>query len=85
MWRVFPPKDLEKYGAQNTHAPIFFFFNRVVFIRYNLPTEQKIVIFRLLRSISKQVNKRFCIIFYFLYICSINHKFHIQQSILFVL
>ena len=24
MWRIFPPKDLEKkYGAQNTHAPIF--------------------------------------------------------------
>ena len=56
MWRVFPPKDLEKYGAQNTHAPIFFFFNRVVFIRYTLPTEQKIVIFRLLRSISKSIN-----------------------------
>ena len=47
MWRVFPPKDLEKYGAQNTHAPIFFFFflNRVVFIRYNLPTEQKLLSF----------------------------------------
>ena len=23
MWRIFPPKDLEKYDAQNTHAPIF--------------------------------------------------------------
>ena len=46
MWRVFPPKELEKYGAQNTHAPIFFFFkNRVVFIRYNLPTEQKLLSF----------------------------------------
>ena len=41
MWRVFPPKDLEKYGAQNTHAPIFF-LNRVVFIKYNLPTEEKL-------------------------------------------
>ena len=24
MWWIFPPKNLEKYGAQNTHAPIFF-------------------------------------------------------------
>ena len=27
MRSIFPPKDLEKYGAQNTHAPFFFFFN----------------------------------------------------------
>ena len=26
MWQIFPPKNLEKYGAQNTHAPFFFFF-----------------------------------------------------------
>ena len=24
-WKIFPPKNLEKYGAQNTHAPNFFF------------------------------------------------------------
>ena len=23
MLSIFPPKDLEKYGAQNTHAPCF--------------------------------------------------------------
>ena len=24
MRLIFPPKNLEKYGAQNTHAPDFF-------------------------------------------------------------
>ena len=26
MWQIFPPKNLEKYGAQNTNALDFFFF-----------------------------------------------------------
>ena len=25
-WKIFPPKNLEKYGAQNTHAPNFYLF-----------------------------------------------------------
>ena len=59
MWRIFPPKDLQKYGAQNTHAPIFlqkYMFAQVIsllsinLISINLLSSYDITIYLLMKS-----------------------------------
>ena len=88
MWWIFPPKNLEKYGVQNTHAPIFFFLKYI----YCQQTENLVIRFLLVLSstISKQVNKvkysvsvsTFIVLQYTL---NKSQKFYTQQIILFVL
>ena len=75
MWRIFPPKDLDKYGAQNTHAPFFF-----------LPINWALIyLLSLIISISEEVNKQsfiVCIVFQ-QYLLNKPQKFRVPQSILF--
>ena len=78
MWRIFPPKDLDKYGAQNTHAPFLFFF----FLPINWAL---IYLLSLIIPISEEVNKQsfiVCIVFQ-QYLLNKPQKFRVPQSILF--
>ena len=81
MRLIFPPKNLEKYGAQNTHAPDFFLFNlilpiKLIFFTCCLPV---------LLSTNKQVNEIkqsvFGVIFYCLSIYALSkpRMFHLAN------
>ena len=76
MWRIFPPKDLDKYGAQNTHVPFFFFTP----INWAL-----IYLLSLIISISEEMNKAkfHCFIVFQQYLLNKPQKFRVPQSILF--
>ena len=66
MRLIFPPKNLEKYGAQNTHAPDFFF------LEFNFTN--KVNIFVLL-STNKQVNEIKQSVLGVIFNClSVNHE-----------
>ena len=80
MRLIFPPKNLEKYGAQNTHAPDFF---------KNLISPIKLIFFScclpVLLSTNKQVNEIkqsvFGVIFYCLSIYALSkpRMFHLAN------
>ena len=76
MWRIFPPK---KYGAQNTHAPIF---KKIINIadKVNIYSGD---VFLVSSAITKQRHR--LVLCYTLLSFKRPQKFHIQQTILFVL
>ena len=80
---IFPPKDLEKNtGAQNTHAPFFFFFKLWYFM---LSNKSYFVLSGLLFicSINKLNKTDFFVVFYFLFIVSSKAIQHTKTTIVF--
>ena len=80
MRRIFPPKNLEKYGAQNTHAPLFFFFKIKLLLSICC-----LLVLSSLKSINKIVDSFLHNLLLSLVIYSINHTCFTLQIILFVL
>ena len=79
MRRIFPPKNLEKYGAQNTHAPFFFFKIKLLLSICCL------LVLPLLKSINKIFDSFLHNLLLSLVIYSINHTCFTLQIILFAL
>ena len=80
MRRIFPPKNLEKYGAQNTYAPFFFFFLIKLLLSICC-----LLVLPLLKSINKIFDSFLHNLLLSLVIYSINHTCFTLQIILFAL
>ena len=69
MWRIFPPKDLEKYGAQNTHASIFFQNSDI-----SVYVANKMNFFNCCLVLSPTFSQKYSFSHLSIYIYSVNHK-----------
>ena len=79
MRSIFPPKDLEKYGAQNTHAPFFFFFKCKALSIFN--GNKVYYSLAVLLFYYKQVNKGLIFLVVIFYCLSINTSVSLSKSV----